>query len=136
MRDSYHAQWCQLTERLAELLVAAGCHAEATPLYRQLMLDLYALPSHDRDLVESREAHACALFGCYAAAGDAAGLEQAFEDLRAVLERDDVEGAAATPTRLAVHTLARLEEARQKLRARTVTPSTGRPGDPPAVAGD
>ena len=134
--ESYHAQWRELTERLANLLVGTGRYSEAAPLYRELLLDPRALPSRDRDLVETREAHAHALFGCYRALGDAAGLDRAFADLQLALERDDEVGAATTPTRPTSQTLALLEEARRELRTRTVSSPTGRAGDPPAAAGD
>jgi hypothetical protein len=118
------------------MLVSAGEHAEAAPLYRELLLDPHALPSRGRNLTETREAHARGVCGCYRALGDLAGLEQAFTDLKLALQRDDVNGAVNTTTRLTPETVAMFEQARQELRTRTVTNPTGRPGDPPAAAGD
>src|SRR5206468_659100 len=94
-------------------------------------LDPCALPSRERDLTETREAHARALFGCCRALEDAVGLEQAFIDLKLALERDDLDGSATSPTRPAPESLAMLDEARQDLRARTVSQPAGRSGDPP-----
>jgi hypothetical protein len=136
LREAYHSQWRELTERLAELLVSAGEHAEAAPLYRELLLDPHALPSRGRNLTETREAHARGLCGCYQALGDLAGLEQVVADLKLALGRDDVVGAATTPTQPTPRTLAMLEQVRQELRTRSVSTPTGRPGDPPAAVGD
>jgi hypothetical protein len=74
--------------------------------------------------------------GCYQALGDLAGLEQAFADLTLALQRDDVNGAVNTTTRPMPETVAMFEQARQALRTRTGSTPTGRPGDPPAAAGD
>ena len=134
--ESYHAQWRELTERRPNLLVGTDRYSEAAPLYRECLLDPRALPSRDRNLADTREAHAHVLFGCYRALADTAGLEQAFTDLLLALERDDVLGAATIPTRPTSQPLAMLEEARQELRTRTVPPPTVRAGDPPAAAGD
>jgi nucleoid-associated protein YgaU len=134
--EAYHVQWRELTERLANLLAGTRTISEAASMYRELLLDPLALPSRDRDLVETREAHAHALFGCYRALADAAGLEQAFADLQLALEHDDKVGAATTPTRPTSQTRALLEEARRELRTHTGSSPSGRAGDPPAAAGD
>jgi len=116
LRESYHGQWRQVTERVAELLAGANQHAEAAQLYRELLLDRLALPSRGQDVAEAREAHARALFGCCRAIGDTAALEQALGDLRLALERDDLEGAAPSPTHPSATTMEALAEARQMLR--------------------
>jgi hypothetical protein len=118
------------------MLESADEYAEAAPLYRELLLDPHALPSRGRDLAETREAHARGVCGCYRALGDLAGLEQAFADLKLALQRDDVNGAVNTTTRPTSKTVAMFEQARQELRTRTVSTPAGRPGDPPAAAGD
>ena len=116
--ESYHSQWRELTERLAELYAAAGRHADAAALYRQLLVDPLALPSRDRDIVEAREAHARALFACCRALGDAAALERAFEDLKHAVAHDDRQGGVRTPTKLSTATIEALSAARQELRRR------------------
>jgi len=117
LRESYHSQWRQVTERVAELLVDANHHAEAARLYRELLLDPFALPSRGKDVAEAREAHARALFGCCRAIGDTAALDQALGDLKLALERDDVEGAAPSRTHPSPATMQALAEAREMLRS-------------------
>jgi len=134
--ESYHTQWREISERLANLYERAGRHSEAAAVYRDLLVDQYALPSRDRDLTETRESHARRLFACCCELKDVRALEQAFQDLSMALERDDVDGASAIPTRPGSETLSVLAKARQELRPGTPSVSTSGSGGPPAAAGD
>ena len=62
-----------------------------------------------------REAHACALFACYALLGDLAGLDGAWLALEASLARLDAEGGMRTPSVPSNATRARFEAIRRTL---------------------
>ncbi len=115
LREAYHGQYRESTERLAELLLDAGQAEEAAPLYRELLRDPYSLPSRGRDVLQVRQAHAQELFSCCQWLGDRAGLDQALEDLRAALLHDDREAGVARPSQPTAETMAVFEEVRGAL---------------------
>jgi len=114
LREHYQREERRVVEALADMLRAAGRVPEAIPLYHDLLAEP-GPPDGEREEDQVREAHACALFACYAQLGDLEGLLRAGEELQASLARLDADGGIRTPSRPSEATLARFEAIRDTL---------------------
>ena len=114
LREQYQREERRVAEALADLLRAMGRVAEAVPLYRDLLAEP-GPPDGERAEDQVREAHACALFACYAPLGDLAELDGAWLALEASLARLDAEIGVRTPTVPSDATRARFEAIRRTL---------------------
>ncbi len=114
LREQYQREERRVAESLADVLRTSGRVAEALLLYHDLLAEP-GPPDGEREEDQVREAHACALFACYASLGDLVGLDGAWLALEASLARLDGEVGMRTPTAPSNATRARFEAIRRTL---------------------